>query len=235
MRGSGVTYDGDYYVKSVTHNLRPGSYQQNFTLSREGLIARSDTSARTDAPSRPAPGELRMAADRTTAFSASSAAGWSTTTTRCKLGRITAQVPDVLGDEPSTWALPCLPFTGPAGGSVRRAADGAGVWVEFEQGDPSFPIWTGCWYGDASELPPDARRGAARLASRWSIQTPGAHKLVMSDVPGGTGILLQAQGGAYIRIDEKGVTIGNGEGASIVLIGDEVNINEGQLIVPKKR
>jgi hypothetical protein len=43
VRGSGVTYDGDYYVKSVTHNLRPGSYQQNFTLSREGLIARSGT------------------------------------------------------------------------------------------------------------------------------------------------------------------------------------------------
>ncbi|QHC25861.1 hypothetical protein [Streptomyces sp. GS7] len=43
VRGSGITYDGDYYVKSVTHNLRPGSYLQNFTLSREGLIARSGT------------------------------------------------------------------------------------------------------------------------------------------------------------------------------------------------
>ena len=43
VRGAGITYDGDYYVKSVTHNLRPGSYQQNFTLTREGLIARSDT------------------------------------------------------------------------------------------------------------------------------------------------------------------------------------------------
>ncbi|MBC9728850.1 hypothetical protein [Streptomyces sp. TRM68367] len=40
VRGAGVTYDGDYYVKSVTHNLRPGSFRQNFTLSREGLIAR---------------------------------------------------------------------------------------------------------------------------------------------------------------------------------------------------
>ncbi|MEU9578116.1 hypothetical protein [Streptomyces chilikensis] len=42
VRGSGRMYDGDYFVKSVTHNLRPGSYQQNFTLSREGLEARSD-------------------------------------------------------------------------------------------------------------------------------------------------------------------------------------------------
>ena len=43
VRGAGVTYDGDYYVTSVTHNLTPGSYRQNFTLSREGLIARSAT------------------------------------------------------------------------------------------------------------------------------------------------------------------------------------------------
>lgn len=43
VRGSGRAYDGDYYVKSVTHNLRPGSFQQNFTLSREGLEAQSGT------------------------------------------------------------------------------------------------------------------------------------------------------------------------------------------------
>lgn len=151
-----------------------------------------------------------------------------------KIGRITAEVPDVLGDVASTWALPCLPFTGRQAGQYVVPEIGAGVWMEFEQGDPSFPIWTGSWYGDASELPP---RAAAELPTSQPvvIQTPGAHKLVMSDVPGGTGILLEAKGGAYIQIDEKGVTIGNGKGASIVLIGDEVNINEGRLIVPKKR
>jgi hypothetical protein len=39
VRGAGLTYDGLYYVKSVTHNLKPGSYTQNFTLAREGLIS----------------------------------------------------------------------------------------------------------------------------------------------------------------------------------------------------
>ncbi|WP_419993647.1 hypothetical protein [Streptomyces boninensis] len=43
VRGAGKAYDGNYYVASVTHNLRPGSYQQNFTLSREGLNARGNT------------------------------------------------------------------------------------------------------------------------------------------------------------------------------------------------
>lgn len=153
------------------------------------------------------------------------------------LGRLTVSVPDVLGDEPSTWALPCLPFTGPKAGHFAVPPTGAGVWVEFEQGDPSFPVWTGCWYGAEDELPPEAltELRAATATTPVVIQTPGNHKILMSDVPGGKGIRLQAKDGAYIQIDEKGVTIATGQGAVITLIGNEVNINEGRLIVPKKR
>ncbi|MEK8172960.1 phage baseplate assembly protein V [Streptomyces sp. M19] len=108
------------------------------------------------------------------------------------IGRVTVQVPDVLGEEASTWALPCLPFTGPQAGQFAVPEVGAGVWVEFEQGDPSFPVWTGCWYGDRSELPPDVR--AELPGSRpVVIHTAGDHRLVMSDVPGGQGIHLQAR------------------------------------------
>ncbi|MER7049221.1 phage baseplate assembly protein V [Streptomyces jumonjinensis] len=147
------------------------------------------------------------------------------------LGRIMAEVPDVLGREASTWALPCLPFTGRQSGQYVVPEIGAGVWIEFEQGDPSFPVWTGSWYGDVGELPPDAR-AEVPASHPVVIQTPGRHKLVLSDLPGGTGILLQAPGGAYIRIDEQGVTISDGRGASVVLSGGEVDINNGRLIVP---
>ncbi|MER5768763.1 phage baseplate assembly protein V [Streptomyces sp. NPDC001985] len=148
-----------------------------------------------------------------------------------RLGRITAQVPDVLGDEASTWALPCLPFTGRRSGQYVVPEVGTGVWIEFEQGDPSFPVWTGSWYGDVSELPP---RASAEPPSSHPvvIRTPGGHQLVLSDLPGGTGILLEARGGAYVRIDDSGVTISNGRGATIVLDGAEVDINNGRLIVP---
>jgi hypothetical protein len=37
VRGSGTYYDGKYYVKSVTHNIKRGEYKQSFTLSRGGL------------------------------------------------------------------------------------------------------------------------------------------------------------------------------------------------------
>jgi hypothetical protein len=39
VRGVGFSFDGDYYVKSVTHNITRGEYKQSFTLTREGLGA----------------------------------------------------------------------------------------------------------------------------------------------------------------------------------------------------
>jgi hypothetical protein len=39
VRGAGTGYDGLYYVKSVTHNIKPGEYTQSFSLSRNGLVS----------------------------------------------------------------------------------------------------------------------------------------------------------------------------------------------------
>lgn len=55
-------------------------------------------------------------------------------------GRIQVQVPNVL--EVSTWALPCLPIGTPQA-QFRPPPVGSGVWVEFEGGDPAYPIWAG--------------------------------------------------------------------------------------------
>ncbi|WP_052863729.1 phage baseplate assembly protein V [Streptomyces niger] len=151
-----------------------------------------------------------------------------------RMGRITAHVPDVLGDEASTWAMPCFPFTGAQAGQYVIPSEGAGVWIEFEQGDPSFPVWTGCWYGSEAEMPVDAQTGARAGAEPVVIETQGHHKIVLSDVPE-EGILLQAPGGASVRINASGVHINNGQGASVLLKGDQVDINEGRLTVPKKR
>ena len=74
-----------------------------------------------------------------------------------QMGRIQVQVPDVQGVVPTSWAMPCVPCNLPKKiGSVLPKI-GAGVWVEFEQGDPSHPIWTGCWFGNPSETPPSLR------------------------------------------------------------------------------
>ncbi len=69
-------------------------------------------------------------------------------------GRLQAIVPEVLGEVPSGWALPCAPFTGTDAGLYAIPQPGAGVWIEFEAGDTSRPIWSGGWWA-AGEVPTD--------------------------------------------------------------------------------
>ncbi len=71
-------------------------------------------------------------------------------------GRLICMVTDVLGPVPSSWCEACTPLAGPTGppmGAYLVPPIGAGVWVEFEQGDVDHPIWTGCWYGSAADVP----------------------------------------------------------------------------------
>jgi hypothetical protein len=67
-------------------------------------------------------------------------------------GRLKAVVPEVLGLETSNWALPCSPYAGPLSGLFAVPQFGAGVWIEFEAGDASRPVWSGCWWG-AAQIP----------------------------------------------------------------------------------
>jgi hypothetical protein len=145
--------------------------------------------------------------------------------------RIQAQVPDVLGEMPSTWAMPCFPFTGKQSGLIVLPQPGTGVWIEFEQGDPDYPIWSGCWFGSASDLPAAATAGSPASPS-VVIQTTLQASLVLSDLPGPTGgIALKLASGAMISLTDSGITISNGQGASISLTGPSVSINNGALEV----
>jgi len=71
-------------------------------------------------------------------------------------GRLQVSVPSVLGAV-NLWAMPCVPYAGVKVGFYSLPAVGTGVWVEFEAGDPSYPVWTGFFWGDG-ELP-DAATG----------------------------------------------------------------------------
>jgi uncharacterized protein involved in type VI secretion and phage assembly len=66
-------------------------------------------------------------------------------------GRLQVKVPAVLGDL-AVWAMPCVPYAGNGVGFYSLPPNESGVWVEFEAGDPSYPVWTGCFWAD-SELP----------------------------------------------------------------------------------
>jgi hypothetical protein len=96
------------------------------------------------------------------------------------------------------------------------------VWIEFEQGDPDFPIWSGGWWGSAGELPAStAQPGVNQI----TLVTPGGHAVVISDAPGPAGgVSLRTTSGAHITVSEGGIVIDNGQGASITLTGNKVHI-----------
>ncbi|HKP73486.1 MAG TPA: phage baseplate assembly protein V, partial [Pyrinomonadaceae bacterium] len=100
-------------------------------------------------------------------------------------GRLMCMVPDVLGVVPSTWAEACTPLAGPTGppmGVYMVPPIGAGVWVEFEQGDPNYPVWVGCRWGLQSDIPPLAK-ASIPLSPNIIVQTLAQHMLMLSDMP----------------------------------------------------
>lgn len=62
------------------------------------------------------------------------------------IGRIRAIVPNVGGDKNMNWALPSVPYAGKGVGFIFIPPIDANVWIEFEDGDPDYPIWTGCFW-----------------------------------------------------------------------------------------
>ncbi len=144
------------------------------------------------------------------------------------LGRVRARVPDVLGSEESGWAMPCAPFGGSGMGFFALPKVGAGVWIEFEHGDADYPVWSGCWFGSAAEMPPLL---LAPPYKKVMIKTEGGHSVLLDDTPGVGGIILETSGGQKISMTATGVEITNGQGATIKLSGPQVSINNGAIEV----
>lgn len=147
-----------------------------------------------------------------------------------QMGRLMVQVPDVNSLAPGTWALPCVPIAGIQNGMFALPIIGSGVWVEFEQGDPDYPIWVGCFWGSAAEIPALAKL-TPPLVPAITLQTPLQNGLTISDLPGPTGgIMLKSATGATLIVNDTGIYIQNGKGASIVMVGPSVTINNGALV-----
>jgi len=148
-----------------------------------------------------------------------------------QIGRIQVIVPDVSSVALSSWAMPCLPVAGPQMGVFTVPPIGAGVWVEFEQGDPDYPVWVGGFFGTAAEVPAIART-VPPAVSGIALQTTLQNGIVISDVPGPSGgIMLRSATGATIIVNDTGIYIQNGRGASIVMVGPSVTVNQGALAV----
>jgi uncharacterized protein involved in type VI secretion and phage assembly len=148
-----------------------------------------------------------------------------------QIGRVMALVPDVGGIIPTTWAMPCVPMAGKQMGTFMVPQIGSGIFVQFEAGDPDRPVWVGGWWGNVAEVPVLALAGVPGDPN-IVIQTTLQNAIVVSDLPGPTGgIMLKSTTGATIIVNDTGIYIQNGKGASIVMTGPTVTINAGALVV----
>ena len=116
-------------------------------------------------------------------------------------GRVKVKVPSILHDL-EVWAVPCLPYTGKNVGSYLIPEPGAGVWVEFEGGDPSFAIWSGGYWADG-ELPENEEGTASKPQRRMLRSETGlmlcldddSEKISVSDSAGNNLLTIEARTG----------------------------------------
>ncbi|HMD96335.1 MAG TPA: phage baseplate assembly protein V [Terriglobia bacterium] len=135
--------------------------------------------------------------------------------------RIKANVPAVLGQQETGWCMPCVPYAGPNVGMAFLPEAGAGVWIEFEGGDVSYPIWTGC-YWRSGEQPSDAAPAVK------AIVTKAGHKILLDDDAGSITITDSNQN--QVTMNASGLTLTRGS-STVQLTDSEVNVNNGALEV----
>jgi len=137
------------------------------------------------------------------------------------LGRVKAQIPAVLGSVESGWCMPCVPYAGPQVGLAFLPDVGSGVWIEFEGGDVSYPVWVGC-YWRGSELPSDVAPDVKVIVTSAPLELKfddSAQSITLSDPNGNT-----------VTLDSSGITLANG-GEQVVVSGSSVSVNSGALEV----
>jgi hypothetical protein len=134
--------------------------------------------------------------------------------------RVKASVPSVLGGVTSGWAAPCVPYAGPQVGFMMLPDVGSGVWIEFEGGDVSFPVWTGC-YWNAGDIPSSAAstlKAIVTTAGSLGFDTNAASVTLQDATPN------------TVVVDSSGVTSTAGSG-SVAVGQTTVSVNSGALEV----
>ncbi|HTW98469.1 MAG TPA: phage baseplate assembly protein V [Acidimicrobiales bacterium] len=136
--------------------------------------------------------------------------------------RIKAKVPSVLGETDSGWCMPCVPYAGPNVGFAFLPEEGSGVWIEFEGGDVSYPIWVGGYWREG-EVPSSAG------AEVKVIVTTAPLSVELDDDQ--ESITIADSNGNSITLDSSGITLSSGQSESLVVSSSSVSVNDGALEV----
>jgi len=136
-------------------------------------------------------------------------------------GRIKAKVPAVLGEQPTGWCMPCVPYAGDDAGFAFLPEVGSGVWIEFEGGDVSYPIWAGCYWRSGEQ--PSAMAAAVKV-----LRTKGGIEVVLDDDAGS--VTVEDPNGNKVTLDSAGVTLERG-GGKLEITDGKLSANSGALEV----
>jgi hypothetical protein len=134
-------------------------------------------------------------------------------------GRITVKVPDVYGELPSGWAMPCAPVSGPSAGMCMVPAIGASVWVEFEQGNPNKPIWSGCFWELSAQVPTEAFKP---LPTNFVLKTVGKSLISIDDST--MTMKFKTVNGNEISITPVGISMKTSTGASLSIAASGITM-----------
>jgi hypothetical protein len=138
-----------------------------------------------------------------------------------KLGRIKATVDSITQGKELEWAFPVVPFAGAAHGLLLLPKVGDGVWIEFEAGVLSRPLWTGCWWGKGDLPSPNGPK------KRFLITEEGLQILLDDDTKT---LQLKHPGGGEITMKNNSILI-KLQSAAIELTPAGVSVNNGALEV----
>jgi hypothetical protein len=141
------------------------------------------------------------------------------------LGRLQVSVPGVPGASQLSWALPCAPYAGSSVGTFCLPPIGADIWVMFEGGNSSDPVWMGGFWSSTA-MPP-----ATPAAPTMRVFKSDGLTVTLTDLPGAAMLEIKTGTGAKITLGPTGIEIANGMGATIAMTGPQVSINNGALEV----
>ncbi len=226
-RGRRLIHSGNWLVGSVRHQFSLDSWKMAFTLVRNAMGppaaggalrilpsvhwrdrgGRGAVTGPTTAPSRTSSSGCAPASTESTA---ASSADVDAATMRIK-----AMVPSVLGETPTGWCMPCVPYAGPNVGFAFLPEAAAGVWIEFEGGDVSYPIWVGGYWREGEV--PGRRRADVKV-----IVTPPRTSSSSTTISGS--ITLSDPNGNTVTLDSSGITLANG--ASTVVVGSQQRVGQ---------
>ncbi|MFL6844088.1 MAG: phage baseplate assembly protein V [Allosphingosinicella sp.] len=141
------------------------------------------------------------------------------------LGRLQVKVPSVPGASELSWAMPCTGYGGSSVGFFALPPVGTNVWVQFEEGDSSAPVWMGVFWDSATRPPADPPVELMKVFKTSGIT------VTITDTPGAAMFEIKTASGAKIGLGPTGIEIDNGMGASIKLQGPQTSVNGGALEV----